>query len=248
MTLLPGWLQDGYRRAIDPVADWLVRRRVNPNTITTIGTACSVAGGIIYATGHIRTGGWVLGLTALFDVLDGTVARRTNRSTVFGAFYDSTLDRIADGAVLAGLAVFYATSVRYGSVAMLVVCLAGVLGSFLTSYIRARAEGLGIDAKVGMMQRPERVVLLTAPQAFFGLALDGTVLAAIVVLLTVTSWITVVQRMRAVYRATRGADGAPLPIAASPAPNGVPARPGPIAGEAPREVLAGATDPLLKGD
>jgi CDP-diacylglycerol--glycerol-3-phosphate 3-phosphatidyltransferase len=248
MTLLPGWLQDGYRRAIDPVADWLVRRRVNPNTITTIGTACSVAGGIIYATGHIRTGGWVLGLTALFDVLDGTVARRTDRSTVFGAFYDSTLDRVADGAVLCGLAVFYATSARYGSVPMLVVCLAGVLGSFLTSYIRARAEGLGIDAKVGLMQRPERVVLLTAPQAFFGLAMQGAVLAAIVVLLTVTSWVTVVQRILAVYRATRGIDGAPLPIASAARPNGVPPRPVLTTGDVAQEALAGPPDSLLKGD
>ncbi len=247
MTLLPGWLQDGYRRAIDPVADWLVRRRVNPNTITTIGTVCSVAGGIIYATGHIRTGGWVLGLTALFDVLDGTVARRTGRSTVFGAFFDSTLDRIADGAVLAGLAVFYATSARYGSVTMLVVCLAGVLGSFLTSYVRARAEGLGIDAKVGMMQRPERVVLLTAPQAFFGLAVEGLVLAAIVALLTITSWVTVVQRMQAVHRATRGIDGAPLPIVERARPNGGAPRAA-ATGEVPQEALAGRPDPLLKGD
>ncbi len=243
MTLLPGWLQDGYRRAIEPVADWLVRRRINPNTITTVGTACSVAGGIIYATGHIRTGGWVLGLTALFDVLDGTVARRTNRSTVFGAFYDSTLDRVADGAVLAGLAFFYATSARYGSPIMVAVCLAGILGSFLTSYVRARAEGLGIDAKVGMMQRPERVVLLTAPQAFFGLALDGLVLAGIVVLLTVTSWVTVVQRMQAVHRATRDGDGEPAPRADVAA-----RRDAPPDGDAPQPILAGSPDSLLKGD
>ena len=243
MTLLPGWLQDGYRRAIEPVADWLVRRRINPNTITTIGTACSVAGGIVYATGHIRTGGWVLGLTALFDVLDGTVARRTNRSTVFGAFYDSTLDRVADGAVLAGLAFFYATSARYGSPTMMAVCLAGILGSFLTSYVRARAEGLGIDAKVGLMQRPERVVLLTAPQAFFGLMLNGLVLAAIVVLLTVTSWVTVVQRIRAVHRATRAVDGTAMPKDGGAEPDSAHTE-----GDPPHAVLAGSPDSLLKGD
>lgn len=243
MTLLPGWLQDGYRRAIEPVAEWLVRRRINPNAITTLGTACSVAGGIIYATGHIRTGGWVLGLTALFDVLDGTVARRTNRSTVFGAFYDSTLDRVADGAVLAGLAFFYATSARYGSPTMVAVCLAGILGSYVTSYIRARAEALGIDAKVGMMQRPERVVLLTAPQAFFGLALDGLVLAGIVVLLTVTSWVTVVQRMQAVHRATRALDRESGPL-----DGGAVRRDTPPEGDSPQAILAGSPDSLLKGD
>jgi CDP-diacylglycerol--glycerol-3-phosphate 3-phosphatidyltransferase len=203
MKLLPDWLIRGYLRAINPVADWLVRRNVHPNTITTVGTLCSLIGGVIYGTGHIMTGGWFLGLTALFDVLDGTVARRTNRSSTFGAFYDSTLDRVADGFVLGGLAVFYATNPAPASVAMVVVCILGLIGTFLTSYTRARAEGLGIDAKVGILQRPERVVLLSAPQAFFGLALDGLVLMAIIVLLTVTAWITVAQRVLVVYRATR---------------------------------------------
>src|SRR5579872_4341430 len=100
MRLLPDWLKRGYLALIDPVGEWLVRRGVRPNTITTVGTLCSVAGVIIYGTGHIRTGGWFLGVTALFGVLDGMVARRTNQSSPFGAFYDSTLDRVADGFVL----------------------------------------------------------------------------------------------------------------------------------------------------
>src|SRR5688572_33094678 len=72
MKLLPDWITKGYLRLIDPVANWLVKRGVHPNTITVIGTLCTLVGGIIYGTGHIRTGGWFLGLTALFDVLDGT--------------------------------------------------------------------------------------------------------------------------------------------------------------------------------
>jgi CDP-diacylglycerol--glycerol-3-phosphate 3-phosphatidyltransferase len=88
-------IKRGYLRVIAPVADWMVARRISPNAITTVGTLCAMAAGVIYATGHIHIAGWVLGLTALFDVLDGTVARRTGRSTVFGAFYDSTLDRVA---------------------------------------------------------------------------------------------------------------------------------------------------------
>lgn len=200
-------IKRGYLRVIEPVADFLVRRRVSPNTITTVGTVCTVSAGVIFATGHISLGGWVLGLTALFDVLDGTVARRTGRSTVFGAFYDSTLDRVADGAVLAGLAVFYATSAEHGSVPLLVVTLVGIIGTFLTSYTRARADSLGIDAKVGIMQRPERVTLLSAPQAFFGLALHGWVLATIVVILAVTAWMTAIQRIVFVHRATSGAPG-----------------------------------------
>lgn len=202
MKILPDWLKNGYLRVIDPVANWLVRRGVHPNSITIIGTLCSVTGGIIYGTGHISMGGFFLGLTALFDVLDGTVARRSNRSSTFGAFLDSTLDRLADGAVLGGLAVFYALNTSHHSVPMIVVCLAGIIGSFLTSYTRARAEALGLDAKVGILQRPERVVLLSVPQAFFGLALHGWVLAIIILLLTITAWITVVQRVVFVHQQT----------------------------------------------
>ena len=201
MKLLPDWLRSGYLRLIDPVADALVRRGVAPNTITTIGTLCAMASGVLYAAGWIRTGGWVMGLTALFDVLDGTVARRSGRSTAFGAFYDSTLDRVADGFVLGGFAVLFATPPGGWSLAMVVVSVLGLIGSYVTSYTRARADALGVDASGGVLQRPERVVLLSAPQAFFGLALDGFVLSAILVLLTVTAWLTAAQRIRAVYRA-----------------------------------------------
>ena len=192
----------GYLRLIEPVADYLVRHRVNPNVITTIGTLCTIAAAVIYAFGHISIAGWVLGLTALFDVLDGTVARRTGRETKFGAFYDSSLDRVSDGMILGGLTVFYATDTPRHSVAMVIICLLAITGTFLTSYTRARADALGIDARVGMLQRPERVVLLSAPQAFFGLAFHGLVLAAIVILLAVTSWITAVQRIAFVHAAT----------------------------------------------
>lgn len=213
MKILPDWLKNGYLRVIDPVANWLVRRGVHPNTITIFGTLCTVAGGVIYATGHIRTGGWFLSATALFDVLDGTVARRSNKSSTFGAFLDSTLDRVADGALLGGLAVFYALNPHHHNVPMMAVCLLGLIGAYMTSYIRARAEALGLDAKVGMVQRPERIVLLSAPQAIFGLGLDGWILGAIIVFLTVTAWITVVQRMKFVYDQTNDRAAAPpLPL------------------------------------
>lgn len=208
MKLLPDWIKNGYLRLIDPVANWLVKRRVHPNTITVVGTLCTVTGGIIYGMGHIRTGGVFLGVTALFDVLDGTVARRSGTSSTFGAFLDSTLDRLADGFVLGGLAVFYATSRVHGSVPLMITALLGLIGAFLTSYTRARAEALGLDAKVGLLQRPERVVLLSAPQALFGLVFDGWVLGLIIVILTVTAWITVVQRVAYVYTATTRAERA----------------------------------------
>src|SRR5215216_1140719 len=143
-------IKTGYLRVIEPFADLLVRSGISPNGITTIGTLFFILGGLIYGSGHIMAAGWFLGLTALFDVLDGTVARRTGRSTTFGAFYDSTLDRVADGAVLSGLAIFYtreairvarstptgpglfeAISPTDKNVGMVVVCLLGIMGTFL---------------------------------------------------------------------------------------------------------------------
>lgn len=209
MQIVPDWLKNGYLRLMEPVATLMVRSRVHPNTITIAGTVFMVAGGVLYGTGHIRTGGFLLGITALSDVLDGMVARMGNKTSVFGAFLDSTLDRLADGAVLGGLAVFYALDPVHRSVPMVVVCLAGIIGAFLTSYTRAKAEALGLDAKVGMLQRPERVVLLSVPQALFGLTLNGWVLTAIITVLTVTAWITVLQRIVYVYGRTKILPGDP---------------------------------------
>jgi CDP-diacylglycerol--glycerol-3-phosphate 3-phosphatidyltransferase len=205
---LSEFAKSGFLRFLAPVIDLLVRKGVSPNTITTFGTIATVIGGGFYARGHILLAGWIVGLSAICDLIDGSVARKSGQTSVFGAFYDSTLDRVADGAVLGGLAMFFARNgvhheiPNYMSTPMVAVILLGILGSFLTSYTRARAEGLGIDAQVGVLPRPDRVVLLSAPQAFFGLALNGWVLMFICALLTVTAWITVVQRMLFVYRVT----------------------------------------------
>jgi CDP-diacylglycerol--glycerol-3-phosphate 3-phosphatidyltransferase len=212
------YLKKGVLRAIEPAISLLARNNVSPNKLTTVGTLVTVAAGVVYATGHIMTAGWIMAVTAFFDVIDGEVARRTGRCTIFGAFYDSTLDRVADGALMAGLTVFYATNATHHNTYMMVVCLAGIIGTFLVSYTRARAESLGIDAKVGVMQRPERIVLLSAPQALFGLFWNGWVLMGIVVLLSVTAWITAVQRIAFVYRATKPMDSMPIRIVTDPAP------------------------------
>jgi CDP-diacylglycerol--glycerol-3-phosphate 3-phosphatidyltransferase len=203
-------IKRGYLRIVAPIADLMVRRRVNPNMLTTLGTLFALVAGGIFAAGHISIAGWVLGLTAVFDVIDGEVARRSGRSTVFGAFYDSSLDRISDGVVLGGILLFFARNgvhhhiPDYMSTPMVAVLLFGIIGSFLTSYTRARAEGLGIDAKVGFLQRPERITMLAAPQAFFGLMLGGWVLMGICTLISVSACLTAVQRIAFVHRATLG--------------------------------------------
>jgi CDP-diacylglycerol---glycerol-3-phosphate 3-phosphatidyltransferase len=204
--------KSGVVRLLAPVIDFLVRRRVSPNAITTFGTLATIVGAGFYAHGDIRVAGWIVGLSAICDLMDGAVARKSGQTSVFGAFYDSTLDRVADGAVMGGLAIFFARNgvhheiPDYMSTPMVAVILLGILGSFLTSYTRARAEGLGLDAQVGVLPRPERVFLLSGPQAFFGLAFGGWVLIAICILLTVTACITVVQRVLYVYRVTAAQD------------------------------------------
>jgi CDP-diacylglycerol--glycerol-3-phosphate 3-phosphatidyltransferase len=210
------YVKKGALRVIEPAISFLARHNVSPNAITTVGTLLTVAAGVVYATGHIMTAGWIMAVTAFFDVVDGEVARRTGRSTVFGAFYDSTLDRVADGALMAGLTVFYATNPVHHNIYMMVTCLVGIIGTFLVSYTRARAESLGIDAKVGVMQRPERIVLLSAPQALFGLFWNGWVLIGIVILLTVTACITAVQRIAFVHRFTQHPDTKPIRMVSDP--------------------------------
>ncbi len=210
------YVKKGALRVIEPAISFLARHNVSPNAITTVGTLLTIAAGVVYATGHIMTAGWLMGVTAFFDVVDGEVARRTGRSTVFGAFYDSTLDRVADGALMAGLTVFYATNVAHHNIYMVAICLVGMIGTFLVSYTRARAEALGIDAKVGVMQRPERIVLLSAPQALFGLFWNGWVLMGIIILLSVTAWITAVQRIAFVHRFTQHPDSKPTLVVSDP--------------------------------
>jgi CDP-diacylglycerol--glycerol-3-phosphate 3-phosphatidyltransferase len=215
MKRLWDWIKNGYLRLVDPVANFFVRAGVHPNTITFFGTLCTIVASVIFGMGHIKTAGWFLGLTALFDVMDGAVARRSGKESTFGAFLDSTLDRLADGALFVGLATFYALSPVHQSTTMMLICMSGCIGALMTSYARARAETLGIDAKVGMVQRPERVTLLSAPQAFFGLALNGWVLKTVIIIITMGAWITVIQRIVYVYNQTRhrpGSEPLKLPV------------------------------------
>jgi CDP-diacylglycerol---glycerol-3-phosphate 3-phosphatidyltransferase len=202
----------GYLRLMEPIAAVLIKLGISANALTTIGTLSTVVGGVAFAFGYMHAGGFIIGLTAIADALDGIVARRTGQVTVFGAFYDSTLDRVADGALLAGIAFFYAANPVHHSLPMLAVTLVGIIGTYLVSYARARAEALGINAKVGVMQRAERVILLSVPQAFFGLAFNGWLLAGVVVVLTVTAWHTAILRINYVRVTTLVGEAPPLRV------------------------------------
>jgi CDP-diacylglycerol--glycerol-3-phosphate 3-phosphatidyltransferase len=185
----------------------LIRAKVTPNTLTTVGALVILASSVAFGTGWIRLGGWLILLSGIVDTLDGQVARQGSRTTKFGAFYDSTLDRVGDGASFIGIAAYLlsAPDIRWRNEAVL-ACLVGILAAMLVSYMRARAEGLGLECKVGIAQRAERLLLLGLPTAFVGAGPEGLVLTAIVVVLTVLSIITVGQRFAHIHRVTAGTD------------------------------------------
>lgn len=200
MKLL-GALEKPFYAMVNPLVERLIRAGVRPNTITTVGTGLVLASAVLYATGHVRTGGLLLLLSGVADTLDGQVARGGAMVTRFGAFYDSTLDRVGDGATFIGIGAYLLTApdVAY-RIPAVILCMIAILGSVLVSYARARAEGLGLDCKVGIAQRAERVLGLGVASVIFGAGPRALLLEAIVALLAVASIITVVQRFRYVHR------------------------------------------------
>ena len=209
MKLL-GALEKPFYAAVDPLVARLIRSGVRPNTITTIGTGLVLVSAVAFGFGHIRIGGLLLLLSGVADTLDGQVARGGAMVTRFGAFYDSTLDRVGDGATFIGIGAFFLTApdVAHRVVAT-IACMVAILSSLLVSYARARAEGLGLDCKVGIAQRAERIVLVGVASLVFGAGPRAVLLEAIVALLAIASTITVVQRFVYVYRAANGTHEAP---------------------------------------
>jgi CDP-diacylglycerol--glycerol-3-phosphate 3-phosphatidyltransferase len=177
----------------------LARAGVSPNVLTLVGFLAMVGVGGVLALGYERLGGVLIVAVGLFDALDGALARSTGKATDFGAFFDSTLDRFAEIAIYLGLLYLY----RGQTTAMILVYLA-ITGSLMVSYARARAEGLGLECKVGLFTRLERLATLVV-----GLLLKQTVLALLV--LAVLSNLTAVQRMWHVWRITSasGTDSGP---------------------------------------
>ncbi|HEU4828547.1 MAG TPA: CDP-alcohol phosphatidyltransferase family protein [Gemmatimonadales bacterium] len=219
MKLL-GALERPYYALVRAPVNALIRAGVRPNTITTFGTGLVLLSALVYGLGHVRLGGLLLLASGIADTLDGQVARRAAMETKFGAFYDSTLDRVGDGATFIGIAVYFMTAADVAwRVPAVIVCMVAILASLLVSYARARAEGLGIDCKVGIAQRAERIILLGLVSLLFGAAARAQVLEGAVLVLALASVITVVQRFVYVYRVASGAEL--RPARTEPAPTAV---------------------------
>ncbi len=204
MKLVPPGMERWFFGVVRPLIDALVRRGIRPNTLTTVGVGFVLASAVAFGFGEVRLGGLVLLLSGVVDTLDGAVARATSQASKFGAFYDSTLDRVGDGATFMGIGAFLLTAddVAFRVPAVL-MCMVAILSSLVVSYARARAEGLGLECKVGIAQRAERILGLGFTSLIVGAGPRALVLEAIVLILTIMSIITVVQRFVYVYQITQ---------------------------------------------
>ena len=218
MTLFPQWMQRPVDAALAPMARSLGTSGVSPNAITTVGTLVLVGSGVAFAGANVRLGALLLLLSGVCDMLDGKVARGNDLVTKFGAFYDSTLDRIGEAVLFLGIAWYFVSGGVAGGLVPFAMAMAFIAAGagLIVSYTRARAEGLGLDCKVGIAQRAERIVGLGGPTLFFGAGPRGYLLLTLVSALAVLNLITVIQRIVHVYRITREA-GPGAPRRAAPA-------------------------------
>lgn len=186
-------------RLMTPLAAALLRTGVGPDAVTVVGTGGVAAGALIfYPRGELLIGTLVITAFVLGDSLDGTMARLQGRTSPWGAFLDSTLDRLADAAVFGALVLWFFGGGGSDTTATLALaCL--VLGQ-LVSYARARAEGLGMTASVGIAERAERLVAVLVATGLVGLGVPDVLLTVVLALLALASAVTVVQRMVVVRR------------------------------------------------
>jgi CDP-diacylglycerol--glycerol-3-phosphate 3-phosphatidyltransferase len=199
--------RDRYLYCITPLGNLLARLRIHPNVITLLGLALSATAGLIYSTGSFFWAAWFLVLAGSCDALDGHLARLTGRSSPFGAFFDSTMDRFGEVLIFIGLAWHFSggsagafgdvsDAARVQSPFSVALIILAASGSMMVSYTRARAEALGVECKVGWMQRPERLVMLILGSLLAALPVVGLVLMKLTLLtLALTANITAVQRV-----------------------------------------------------
>ncbi|WP_448619741.1 phosphatidylinositol phosphate synthase [Geodermatophilus sp. URMC 65] len=203
-----------------PVVARLARAGVTPDTVTLVGTLGAIAGAAgLIATGHLFWGAFTVTVFVLLDMLDGALARARGGGSVFGAVLDSTGDRAADAAIFGAL-VWWFSGAGDNRLIVLLALLCLVLG-VLTSYVKARAEGMGLRCDVGVVERTERLILVLVGTGFLGLGIPYALHVALWVL-TVGSAVTVGQRFAEVHRQARGrALPTPPPSPSTPPPSGL---------------------------
>lgn len=190
-TVLPHSIQQWFINVIDPFIELIVRFNVHPNHFTILGLFVSFVGAIFYAKHDIRLGGLFILLGGLCDIIDGKVARRTGLSSKFGALFDSSLDRYAEVFMFLGTAVYFVQKAHPFTSIMVFLALGG---SMMVSYVRARAEGLDYECKVGIMQRPERIVYVGVSSLIHPYLLE-----VVIWMIGILANLTAVQRMYHVW-------------------------------------------------
>jgi CDP-diacylglycerol--glycerol-3-phosphate 3-phosphatidyltransferase len=190
---LTDWARTQAGVLLVPIARVMSRLGIHPNTITILGLLLQAGVGVMFGLGYTTLGGWVLLVVAPIDALDGALARVLGRQSRFGAFLDSTLDRLSDAALILGLTAHYLQQRAHVEVALLLTAL---VAAMMVSYTRARAEALGFPCKVGLLTRMERIILIGV---LSGLGLPTVMAWALAVL----SVFTVGQRILHVYGVSR---------------------------------------------
>jgi CDP-diacylglycerol--glycerol-3-phosphate 3-phosphatidyltransferase len=190
---LTDWARTQAGVLLVPIARVMSRLGIHPNTITILGLLLQAGVGVMFGLGYTTLGGWVLLVVAPIDALDGALARVLGKQSRFGAFLDSTLDRLSDAALILGLTTHYLQQRAHVEVALLLTAL---VAAMMVSYTRARAEALGFPCKVGLLTRMERIILIGV---LSGLGLPTVMAWALAVL----SVFTVGQRVLHVYGVSR---------------------------------------------
>lgn len=189
-----------------PIAKVLAGIGITANSLTITGLFFGIAAGIFIALGRLKLAGILILVGGSFDMFDGAVARASNKNSPFGALLDSVVDRYSEGIIFLGLAIYFAMegSMKDRVYGLIPTCL-GLISAFLVSYVRARAEGLQLDCKVGLMQRPERVILLALGVLFQSFSIvNVSILIVALWILVILSHITVLQRVAFALRKLQG--------------------------------------------
>lgn len=184
-----------FQRLGDPVARALLRAHVRPNHLTVVGLGVSILAALALSQGRLRVGALLLALAGLFDFFDGSLARLANSVSAFGAFLDSVVDRYSDLVVLLGVVLYYHRAADTQGVFLTMITM---VGTIMISYTKARAQSIGLACEIGLMERPERLIVLIAGATF-------NVLTPAVIVLAVLTNVTALQRIFYTRRAAAAA-------------------------------------------